>query len=198
MDLNYTPAQHAFRQEVRAWLHAHVPRQAFASYDTREGFEQHRQWEATLAEGIACYQSFLRGLLDLAPAELVRPDQVRRQSEGERRAAGACGRVCEGDAHGGGLRAGAQACALEGADDGGGELALRGQLRGRPGRPPGEGGGDERQRQERLVAVLLRGHAVVAGAGELGRHGGHALRTILDCWRPIARRTDANGRQSLG
>ena len=51
MDLNYTPAQNAFRQEVRAWLHAHVPRQAFASYDTREGFEQHRQWEATLAEG---------------------------------------------------------------------------------------------------------------------------------------------------
>ena len=50
MDLNYTPAQNAFRQEVRAWLHAHVPRQAFASYDTREGFEQHRVWEATLAD----------------------------------------------------------------------------------------------------------------------------------------------------
>ena len=51
MDLIYTPAQNAFRIEVREWLHAHVPRQAFASYDTREGFEQHRQWEATLAEG---------------------------------------------------------------------------------------------------------------------------------------------------
>ena len=51
MDLIYTPAQNAFRIEVREWLHAHVPRQAFASYDTREGFEQHRQWEATLAGG---------------------------------------------------------------------------------------------------------------------------------------------------
>ena len=51
MDLNYTPAQNAFRAEVRDWLHSHVPRQTFASYDTREGFEQHRRWEATLAEG---------------------------------------------------------------------------------------------------------------------------------------------------
>ncbi len=51
MDLNYTPAQQAFRAEVRDWLHANVPREKFASYDTREGFEQHRRWEATLAEG---------------------------------------------------------------------------------------------------------------------------------------------------
>lgn len=51
MDLSYTPAQQAFRAEVRAWLRAHVPREPFASYDTGEGFEQHRQWEATLAEG---------------------------------------------------------------------------------------------------------------------------------------------------
>ncbi len=51
MNLIYTPAQRAFRAEVRDWLHTHVPREAFASYDTREGFEQHRQWEATLAEG---------------------------------------------------------------------------------------------------------------------------------------------------
>jgi alkylation response protein AidB-like acyl-CoA dehydrogenase len=28
-----------------------VPTEALASYDTREGFEQHRAWEATLAEG---------------------------------------------------------------------------------------------------------------------------------------------------
>jgi len=51
MDLSYTPAQRAFRAEVRSWLAAHVPRERFASYDTREGFEQHRRWEATLAEG---------------------------------------------------------------------------------------------------------------------------------------------------
>ena len=51
MDLNYTPAQQAFRAEVREWLQANVPSEQFASYDTREGFEQHRRWEATLAEG---------------------------------------------------------------------------------------------------------------------------------------------------
>lgn len=51
MNLTYTPAQLAFRAEVRDWLRAHVPREAFASYDTRDGFEQHRRWEATLAEG---------------------------------------------------------------------------------------------------------------------------------------------------
>ena len=51
MDLNYTPAQQAFRAEVREWLQANVPSEKFASYDTREGFEQHRRWEATLAEG---------------------------------------------------------------------------------------------------------------------------------------------------
>ena len=49
MDLNYTPAQQAFLAEVRHWLHANVPQEKFASYDTREGFEQHRRWEATLA-----------------------------------------------------------------------------------------------------------------------------------------------------
>lgn len=51
MNLTYTPAQSAFRAEAREWLHAHVPREAFACHDTREGFEQHRRWEATLAEG---------------------------------------------------------------------------------------------------------------------------------------------------
>ncbi|HSV44951.1 MAG TPA: acyl-CoA dehydrogenase family protein [Ramlibacter sp.] len=51
MDLSYTPAQKAFRTQVREWLQAHAPRETFASYDTREGFEQHRLWEATLAEG---------------------------------------------------------------------------------------------------------------------------------------------------
>ena len=50
MDLRFTPEQQAFRAEVREWLHAHVPRERLASYDTREGFEQHRAWEATLAE----------------------------------------------------------------------------------------------------------------------------------------------------
>lgn len=50
MNLTYTPAQQAFRQEVRAWLRANVPAEPFASYESREGFEQHRQWEARLAD----------------------------------------------------------------------------------------------------------------------------------------------------
>jgi alkylation response protein AidB-like acyl-CoA dehydrogenase len=50
VDLSFTPQQQAFRAEVRDWLRRHVPRETLASYDTREGFEQHRAWEATLAE----------------------------------------------------------------------------------------------------------------------------------------------------
>ncbi|MGH6627369.1 MAG: acyl-CoA dehydrogenase family protein [Burkholderiaceae bacterium] len=50
MDLNYTTAQRSFRAEVRQWLRANVPQRRFDSYDTRDGFEQHRRWEATLAD----------------------------------------------------------------------------------------------------------------------------------------------------
>ncbi|MBK6403108.1 MAG: acyl-CoA dehydrogenase family protein [Rhodocyclaceae bacterium] len=48
MDLTFTPKQQAFRAEVRTWLEANVPRERLASYDTREGFEQHRAWERKL------------------------------------------------------------------------------------------------------------------------------------------------------
>jgi len=48
--MNDTPAQLAFRKEVRQWLHEHVPKTPFKNYDTREGFEQHRAWEQVLAE----------------------------------------------------------------------------------------------------------------------------------------------------
>ncbi len=48
MDLTFTPRQQAFRAEVRAWLEANVPKERLASYDTREGFEQHRTWERKL------------------------------------------------------------------------------------------------------------------------------------------------------
>ncbi|UTW12322.1 acyl-CoA dehydrogenase family protein [Marinobacterium rhizophilum] len=48
MDLTYTPRQQAFRAEVRAWLVENVPVEKLASYDTREGFEQHREWERKL------------------------------------------------------------------------------------------------------------------------------------------------------
>lgn len=49
MDLTYTPAQQAFRAEVRAWLKENVPSEKLTTYDVREGFEQHRLWEAKLA-----------------------------------------------------------------------------------------------------------------------------------------------------
>ena len=51
MELSYTNEQHAFRQEVRGWLEANVPAKPLQSFDTAEGFEQHRQWEKTLASG---------------------------------------------------------------------------------------------------------------------------------------------------
>jgi alkylation response protein AidB-like acyl-CoA dehydrogenase len=50
MDMKDTPAQLAFRKEVRQWLHEHVPKTRFKSYDTREGFEEHRAWERVLAD----------------------------------------------------------------------------------------------------------------------------------------------------
>ena len=50
MDLTFTPEQDAFRAEARAWLDANVPREPLASFDTEEGFEQHRAWERTLAD----------------------------------------------------------------------------------------------------------------------------------------------------
>ena len=50
MDLTYSHKQKAFRQEVRQWLADNLPATPLASYDTREGFEQHRQWEAKLFE----------------------------------------------------------------------------------------------------------------------------------------------------
>ena len=46
MDLTYTPKQQAFRAEVRSWLAANLPKAPLASYDTREGFEQHRNGSA--------------------------------------------------------------------------------------------------------------------------------------------------------
>ena len=51
MDLLYSDSQQAFRAEVRAWLAEHVPANPLPSFDTKEGFEAHRGWERTLAEG---------------------------------------------------------------------------------------------------------------------------------------------------
>jgi alkylation response protein AidB-like acyl-CoA dehydrogenase len=54
VDLSYTPEHDAFRAEVRCWLEAHVPKQPLASFDTKDGFEEHRAWERELnAAGFA-------------------------------------------------------------------------------------------------------------------------------------------------
>jgi alkylation response protein AidB-like acyl-CoA dehydrogenase len=51
MDLTYTAEQQAFRKEARAWLEANVPGEPLPSFDTREGFEAHREWEKKLHAG---------------------------------------------------------------------------------------------------------------------------------------------------
>jgi len=51
MNLEYTEKQNAFRAEVRAWLADNVPAAPLTSFDTAEGFQQHRAWEAKLNSG---------------------------------------------------------------------------------------------------------------------------------------------------
>ena len=51
MKLEYTEKQIAFRQEIRDWLVANAPKEPLQSFDTKEGFEEHRQWERKLFEG---------------------------------------------------------------------------------------------------------------------------------------------------
>ena len=51
MDLTFTAQQQAFRREVRDWLDANIPATPLQSFDTEEGFRQHRTWEATLNAG---------------------------------------------------------------------------------------------------------------------------------------------------
>lgn len=48
MDLSFTPAELAFRDEVRGWLAANLPAEPLKSMDTPDGFEQHREWEKKL------------------------------------------------------------------------------------------------------------------------------------------------------
>lgn len=48
MDLSFTPAEEAFRAEVRSWLAANVPNPPLPSGDTAEGFALHLEWERKL------------------------------------------------------------------------------------------------------------------------------------------------------
>ena len=49
MDLRYTATEEVFRLKVRQWLEKNVPCESLKSFDTEEGFDQHRAWEKTLA-----------------------------------------------------------------------------------------------------------------------------------------------------
>lgn len=51
MRLEYTEKQKALRAEIRAWLKTNVPATPLASFDTEEGFAQHRAWEGKLFSG---------------------------------------------------------------------------------------------------------------------------------------------------
>ncbi len=51
MNLTFTEEQQGFRHEARVWLEANVPEEKLESFDTEEGFRQHREWEAKLNEG---------------------------------------------------------------------------------------------------------------------------------------------------
>ncbi|KFZ78386.1 acyl-CoA dehydrogenase [Amycolatopsis sp. MJM2582] len=50
MNLDLDERTLAFRDEARAWLAANVPAEPLKSFDTAEGFAQHREWEARLAD----------------------------------------------------------------------------------------------------------------------------------------------------
>ncbi|MFI9045879.1 acyl-CoA dehydrogenase family protein [Streptomyces sp. NPDC053427] len=50
MDLDFTAAEDAFRDEARAWLAEHTPATPLPSLETAEGFAAHRAWEHRLAE----------------------------------------------------------------------------------------------------------------------------------------------------
>jgi hypothetical protein len=48
VDLTFSPAEEAFRREVRDWLAANVPNPPLPSGDTHEGFAAHLEWERRL------------------------------------------------------------------------------------------------------------------------------------------------------
>lgn len=51
MELAYTSEQQAFRAEVRAWMETYVPKEPLITLECREGYDQHVEWERTLATG---------------------------------------------------------------------------------------------------------------------------------------------------
>ena len=51
VNLAYTPAQQAFRAEVRAWMEANAPRHKLQTLEGAAGFAEHVEWERKLASG---------------------------------------------------------------------------------------------------------------------------------------------------
>ncbi|MGI5241987.1 acyl-CoA dehydrogenase family protein [Dactylosporangium sp. CA-139066] len=49
--IDHTSSADEFRTQVRQWLAGNVPAEPLLPWTTREGFDQHRQWERTLFEG---------------------------------------------------------------------------------------------------------------------------------------------------
>jgi alkylation response protein AidB-like acyl-CoA dehydrogenase len=62
MDLDLDAETIAFRDEVRAFLAAHVPDPPLPSMDTPDGFAAHRDWERTLADARLSVVSWPRDL----------------------------------------------------------------------------------------------------------------------------------------
>ncbi|NLV81079.1 MAG: acyl-CoA dehydrogenase [Rhodococcus sp.] len=90
MDLELEPTTVAFRDEVRAFLAENVPKTPLRSMDTAEGFEEHREWERTLADARLSVVSW--------PEELGGRDATLEQwvvFEEEYYRAGAPGRVSQ-------------------------------------------------------------------------------------------------------
>ena len=44
MKIEFTESQKQFRSEIRDWFSKNVPSNPLASFDTKEGFEEHREW----------------------------------------------------------------------------------------------------------------------------------------------------------
>ncbi|MGW4769240.1 acyl-CoA dehydrogenase family protein [Nocardia sp. NPDC004278] len=90
MDLDLDEATREFQQEVREFLAANKPAKPLPSMDTKAGFEAHREWERTLADGRLSVVSWQReyGGRDASLLEWVLFEQ-------EYYAAGAPGRVSQ-------------------------------------------------------------------------------------------------------
>ncbi|WP_067681254.1 acyl-CoA dehydrogenase family protein [Nocardia miyunensis] len=90
MDLELDSAAEQFQLEVRDFLRANVPATPLPSMDTKEGFEAHRRWEATMADARLSVVAWPReyGGRDVSLLEWVLFEQ-------EYYAAGAPGRVSQ-------------------------------------------------------------------------------------------------------